>query len=75
MFGNLSRTDIERLLDEYKPLYYKWSDFKDNAKRRLFDGAKFNELYLNTDTSQRNAYNAFQMELKRFEKWVAEKNL
>ena len=67
MINNLSRTDIEKLLDEYKPFYYKGTDFKENAKRRILDGATFSELFFNS-TEPHPLY-SFQLELRNFRNW------
>lgn len=71
MINNLSRTDIKRLLDEYEPFYYKGTDFKEKAKRRILDGATYSELGFNNESvSHRNPLYAFQLEIRHFGNWA-----
>ena len=70
MINNLSRTDIKRLLDEYEPFYYKGTDFKEKAKRRILDGATYSELEFNEAIPHRNSLYAFQLEIRNFGNWA-----
>lgn len=62
--------DIEKLLDEYEPFYYKEVDFKEKAKRRILDGATFSELDFSVDRQHRNPLYAFQLELRNWGNWA-----
>ena len=71
IINSLSRTDIEKLIDEYEPYYYKGTDFKENAKRRILDGATFSSLSFN-DPCVKPIY-VFQLELQNFGNWALDK--
>lgn len=70
MINNLTRTDIERLLDEYEQCYYKGTDFKEKARRRILDGATYKELNFGEEIPNRKLLSAFQLELRNFSNWA-----
>ena len=70
MINNLSRTDIIELLNEYEPFYYKGTDFKEKAKKRILDGATYSELGVNADHPGPNPLYVFQLELRNFGNWA-----
>lgn len=69
--NNVSRSDIEKLIDEYVPAHYTGSDFKENVRLRIFEGELYEKMFFNSD--QPKPGDVFKIELYRFYKWAYEK--